>query len=93
MVVAPNGTVAACTIVWFDDVNRMGIFEPVACHQDYQRRGLAGAVMVEGLRRLSALGAQVAHVNAWREDSAGAMLYRALGFTVTGRIFAWEKSI
>jgi mycothiol synthase len=91
MAVAPDGTVAACTIVWFDDVNRMGIFEPVACHQDYQRRGLASAVMGEGLRRLFALGAQVAHVNSWREDSAGAMLYRALGFRVIGRIFAWEK--
>jgi mycothiol synthase len=93
MTVAPDGTVAACTIVWFDEVNRMGIFEPVACHQEHQRRGLASAVIVEGLRRLSALGAQVAHVNSWREDSAGAMLYRALGFTVTGRIFAWEKPI
>ena len=93
MVVAPDGTVAACTIVWFDEVNRMGIFEPVACHKEYQRRGLASAVMVEGLRRLSALGAQVAHVNSWRDDSSGAMLYRALGFTATGRIFAWEKPI
>lgn len=93
MAVAPDGTVAACTIVWFDETNRMGIFEPVACHQDYQRRGLASAVMVEGLRRLFDLGAQVAHVNAWREDSAGAGLYRALGFAVIGRIFAWEKTL
>ncbi len=93
MAVAPDGTVAACTIVWFDDVNRMGIFESVACHRDYQRRGLASAVVVEGLRRLSALGAQVAHVNASREDSSGAKLYRALGFTVTSRIFYWEKPL
>jgi hypothetical protein len=49
--------------------------------------------MVEGLRRLFDLGAQVAHVNSWREDSAGAGLYRSLGFAVTGRIFAWEKML
>ncbi len=88
---APDGTPAAYTIVWFDEVNRIGIFEPVGCHPDHQRKGLASAVMVEGLRRLYDLGATHAYVNSWREDSAGAYTYKALGFEVIGRIYQWRK--
>ncbi|MCX6044699.1 MAG: GNAT family N-acetyltransferase [Chloroflexi bacterium] len=91
--VAPDGTFAAYTIVWLDEFNRMGIFEPVGCHPDHQRRGLAGAVMIEGMRRLYQLGATTAHVGAWREDSAGAGLYRSLGFEVMGREYGWEKQL
>lgn len=89
--VAPDGSFAAYTIVWLDEANQMGIFEPVGCHPEHQRRGLASAVMIEGLHRLRALGATVAHVNSHLDDSAGAGLYRSLGFSVTGRIYAWEK--
>jgi ribosomal protein S18 acetylase RimI-like enzyme len=91
--IAPDGAFAAYTIAWYDETNAMGIFEPVGCHPDYQRRGLAGAVMREGLRRLYDLGARVAHVNSWREDSPGAALYRSLHFVTAGRIFAWEKQL
>lgn len=91
--VAPDGTFAAYTIIWWDEANAMGIFEPVGCHPDHQRRGLAGAVMRKGLRYLFDLGARVAHVNSWREDSAGAGLYRSLGFSVVGRIYKWEKMV
>jgi len=93
VVVAPDGSFAAYTIVWLDAVNRMGLFEPVGCHPDYQRRGLASAVMREGMDRLHALGARVAHVLSWRDDSAGARLYPAIGFEVTGKIYAWEKNL
>jgi mycothiol synthase len=93
VVVAPDGTFAAYTIVWFDAANRMGIFEPVGCHPDHQRRGLASAVMIEGLRRLHELGATVAHVNSGPDESAGAHLYPTLGFTVIGRTYGWEKQL
>lgn len=91
--VAPDGAFAAYTIVWLDEVNRMGLFEPVGCHPDHQRRGLASAVMREGMYRLHALGATVAHVLSWRDDSAGGLLYPAIGFAVTGKIYAWEKNL
>ena len=39
-----NGFAAACTI-WFDQVNGVGLFEPVATHPDFQGRGLGKAVM------------------------------------------------
>ncbi|MFN8474283.1 MAG: GNAT family N-acetyltransferase [Anaerolineae bacterium] len=88
---AIDGAIAACTIVWFDEVNRVGIFEPVACHTDYQRQGLASAVMIEGLRRIYTLGGTVALVMSHRDDSPGAHTYRSLGFEMIGRLYQWRK--
>jgi len=90
---AAGGVIAACTIVWFDEVNGVGIFEPVACHADHQRKGLASAVMTEGLRRIHALGGRVAHVMSHREDSAGARTYRSLDFGMIGRLYQWRKDL
>lgn len=90
--VAPNGEIAAYTILWFDAENRVALFEPVGCHPDYQRRGLGRAVLYEGLRRLYERGATRAHVAAWRDDSAGALLYRAAGFQLINRFYDWHKS-
>jgi len=86
-----DGAIAACTIVWIDETNRAGIFEPVACHVDHQRRGLARAVMSEGLRRLHALGARTAYVMSNSDDSPGAHTYRSLGFEMIGKLFQWKK--
>lgn len=89
--VAPEGSLAAFTLVWYDPAARLGLFEPMGCHPDHQRRGLATALLHEGLRRLARLGAQTAYVNAWGEDPA-ARLYQAAGFTAVDGNYAWEKS-
>lgn len=69
---------AAFTIVWYDEVNRMGVCEPVGCRPVFQRRGLAGAVVSEGLRRLREAGATHAWIGSWL-DSAGDATYASLG--------------
>ena len=60
--VAPEGEIVAFTTVWYDDVTRSACFEPVGTMPAHQRRGLARAVMSEGLRRLQRLGATRAFV-------------------------------
>jgi mycothiol synthase len=93
VVVAPDGTFAAFTIIWFDAANRFGLFEPVGCHSSHQRRGLGTAILREGMRRIKALGGHTAYVNGWRDDSAGSRLYDATGFQEVDRIYAWDKAL
>lgn len=87
---APDGTIVATAIVWYDPALRMGLFEPIGCHPDHQTRGLATGCISEGLRRLKARGAQVAVVCGWRDDSDGSRLYRKLGFRERERRYLWE---
>ncbi len=93
MALAPDGTPAAYCIVWYDAVNRFGVFEPVGTHQDYRRLGLAKAVLLHGQRLLRELGAEVAHVCAALGNEASTGLYPAAGFAVVDYICQWQKSI
>lgn len=87
--IAPDGSIAAFCTVWFDDVARIGIFEPVATVPAYQRRGLGKAVMSEGMRRLKKLGGTKAFVGSYSEE-AGA-LYASMGFTAYELNEPWVK--
>ena len=75
--------------VWFDDVTRTGAFEPVATSPDHLRRGLASAVILEGLRRLKRMGATLAFVGSGGEPAHS--LYAAMGFKDYIISMAWEK--
>jgi ribosomal protein S18 acetylase RimI-like enzyme len=76
--VAPDGAIAAFCTVWFDDVTRSGYFEPVATVPAHQRRGLARALMTEGLRRLQRIGATVAFVSGY-SPAANALYQSVMG--------------
>ncbi|HSG79412.1 MAG TPA: GNAT family N-acetyltransferase, partial [Acidimicrobiia bacterium] len=60
MAEAPDGTLAASVGVTIDEVNRAGTFEPVLTHPGHRRRGLALALMREGLHRMKAAGVETA---------------------------------
>jgi GNAT superfamily N-acetyltransferase len=86
---APDGELAAFCTVWFDDVTRTAVFEPVGTHPDHQKRGLGKAVMSEGLRRAQRLGATLATVSSY---SAGAhALYESMGFTDVDILEPWIR--
>lgn len=93
IVEAPDRSFAAFCIVWFDDVNRIGVFEPVGTHSAHRRRGLGRAMMFEGMRRLRNLGAQTAHVNSWLAEGPAAALYDSVGLAVLDRNHEWRKVI
>ena len=63
--VAEDGELAAFCTVWFDDVTRTAVFEPIGTHPNHQKRGLGKAVMSEGLRRAQRLGATLATVSSY----------------------------
>jgi mycothiol synthase len=66
---APTGEIAAFTTLWFDDVTRAIYFEPVGTVPEHQRRGLAKAVIAEGMRRAKEIGALVATVGGGGESN------------------------
>lgn len=74
-------TVARAT-VWFDDVNLVGLFEPVESDKGFRRLGLARAVMTEGLHAMRAAGMHTARVEHDVTNEPAAALYESLGFTV-----------
>jgi len=63
--VAPTGEVASFRTVWYDDVTRSAYYEPVGTMPEHQRRGLAKALLTEGLRRLKRMGATRAFVGGY----------------------------
>jgi ribosomal protein S18 acetylase RimI-like enzyme len=89
--VAPSGEFASFCTVWYDDVTRTGVFEPVGTAPAHQRRGLAKAVMCEGLRRLKRLGATMAHVSSY--EPAAHASYTSVGFTEYDLSEPWAKEL
>ncbi|MBN1859134.1 GNAT family N-acetyltransferase [Candidatus Bipolaricaulota bacterium] len=87
--VAPNGDIASFAVCYFDDVSQTGVFVLDGTAIEYQRMGLAKAVMTEALRRLQWIGARTAYVS-WYEAPAGA-LYRSVGFLDVSLGRVWVK--
>lgn len=88
--VASDGELAAFCTVWFDDVLRTAVFEPVGTHPGHQKRGLGKAVMTEGLRRAQRLGATLATVSSY--GKAAHALYDSMGFAEFDLLEPWVKA-
>lgn len=85
---APDGEIAGYALFWFDPVTEVGLVEPMRVEDAYQRRGLARAMLTEGLDRLARRGARRLKVG-YGTDAARA-LYLGAGFQVaaTSRTFS-----
>lgn len=87
---AADGSFAAYAGIPYEETNRYGIFEPVCTHPDHRQKGLAQALMIEGLHRLQALGALDATVETGDMIPAN-RLYDSIGFTETRRGTYWRR--
>ena len=76
-----DGRIAGYSLYWFDPVTRTGLVEPVRVVDEYQRRGLARAMLTAGLSRLADKGAQRVKIGYGTE--AAANLYQSIGFQPT----------
>ena len=91
--IAPDGRVVAFCNGWLDFTNRVGLFEPVGTHPDFQRQGLAKAVLAEGMRRMVAYGMRAVIVCAEHDNHAALRLYRSMGFRVENRLWTYARPV
>jgi GNAT superfamily N-acetyltransferase len=92
-VVEKGNEFIAFATVWPDDRNRVGLVEPVGCHPDRRRQGLATAVTVAGLRALERAGMTRAVVYPERDNTAAVALYESCGFTLAATDFDYRREL
>jgi predicted N-acetyltransferase YhbS len=63
----------------------MSMLEPVCTHPDFRQMGLGRAVVIEGIRRAAALGAEKICVGS------GQRFYEAIGFQKKTISYRWTK--
>ncbi|HOL91138.1 MAG TPA: GNAT family N-acetyltransferase [Clostridiales bacterium] len=82
-----NGEVASFAGVWYDDLNRIGILEPVGTIPKYRRMGLGKAVVYEGINRVLKMGANRIFVGSDQQ------FYISIGFRAIYYKQIWQKKL
>jgi GNAT superfamily N-acetyltransferase len=90
---APDGTFAAFTIIWYDHLNHIGLFEPVGTHKDHRRRGFGRAIIMYGMQQMAAAGMESATVATFGHNEAARGLYQACGFRPWHMLDGYVKPI
>jgi len=80
VVEADDGTLAAFTVTWHDELNGTGLFEPVGTHPDHRGKGIARAMIYWAMRGMAEAGLSTALVQNKSGNTASRSLYRACGF-------------
>ncbi|GLQ17748.1 GNAT family N-acetyltransferase [Maritalea porphyrae] len=80
VVVSPDGDFASFVVIWCDPTSKSGLFEPVGCHKNYQRKGLTRALVYEGLARMKSAGMTSAFVGHESSNESATSFYKSLGF-------------
>ncbi|NDJ35189.1 MAG: GNAT family N-acetyltransferase [Chloroflexi bacterium] len=91
VVEAPDGSLAATAGFTAHERESFALLEPVCTHPEHQGRGLAGAAIAEGLRRVQALGIGSAFVGAWHANPVSNHLYQKMGFRDGVRQYLWRR--
>jgi ribosomal protein S18 acetylase RimI-like enzyme len=85
-----DGRVAGSSLYWFDPTTMVGLVEPVRVEDEFQRQGLARAMLSTGIDRLVSRGALWVKVSY--ETDAAAALYRGVGFQQTSTT-TWYRAL
>ncbi len=93
LAVAPDGELAGFTVLWYDERNGIGLFEPVGVHQDHRRRGLGRALLAAGCEQMRSAGLATATVMYEEANPASGPLYLAMGFEPAWPIRDYRKDI
>ena len=89
--VTAEGVIAAYVNGWLDPVNRIGDFGPVGALPAYRRQGLTRAALLEGLRRMKALGMVRVCISTGVSNTPARQLYESVGFTIVNQYLDYVK--
>ncbi len=84
-----EGRVAAYSLYWFDSETKVGLVEPVRVEDEFQRQGLASAMLREGISRLVDRGAE--RVKIAYQTEAAAATYLSIGFRPTSTATWYQR--
>ncbi len=87
---AADGRVAAFAIYWPDAELSLAVFEPVGTDPDFQRRGLARALISAALVRLEKMGIETTRVQTNGDNHAAIALYESCGFVQVDTLQQWR---
>ena len=95
VVEAPDGSLAASALCWYDARNRSGEFEPVGTHPDHRRLGLARTLLLFGLQRLRDAGGRQGWVGCRGDDAypVPKKVYGSVGFSEASRQIVLRKAL
>ncbi|MCP4362824.1 MAG: GNAT family N-acetyltransferase [Chloroflexi bacterium] len=93
VIMAPNGSIAAFCVIWFDERHCTGYFEPIGTVAVHRRLGLGKMLMLEGFRRLHKMGATTVYLGNSADNSASNQLYELVGMSVFDQECLWQKEI
>ncbi len=85
VVVDPEGNYVSFCGMWFVPQHHYAYVEPVATVPKYRRMGFGKAAVLESMRRVQSLGAEIAWVGSDLE------FYKALGFEILFKFEVWVK--
>jgi len=97
--VAPDGRLAAYTMGSISAEEnlhfgrRIGYLDPLATHPDFQRLGLARALLLTGLRMLKERGVQTARLGTDSENLAMQKTAESAGFLIEKRTLRFKLSV
>lgn len=86
-VVAPNGNFVSYCGMWYDAQSDFAVVEPVATDPDYRNMGLGKAVVLEGIKRVEAMGMKKILVGSSQQ------FYYSIGFRPFRTSSMWTKSL
>ncbi|MGK0467384.1 MAG: RimJ/RimL family protein N-acetyltransferase [Clostridium sp.] len=84
--------IAYCTI-WNDPVSKIAILEPVACVEEYRRKGIMKSTLLYGMNISKEHGIKYIYVGTGGENIASQKLYKSVGFLERGKYCEWQKTI
>jgi ribosomal protein S18 acetylase RimI-like enzyme len=86
-----NQMTAFCS-VWLDCDNNVAEFEPVGTVPQFQKHGLASALMSYACNRLRERSCAQVNVASWSESVGANKLYSSCGFMERDRLYSWRNA-